>query len=102
MKNKLISLFYWIAKHCQQDKLLHNKFGNFIGFFMTILSLSLGFNLIVGGLIGFLMATLIGIIKDYWFDVKVQKEPSDILDVVATSIGGLEVLLFDLFVYIII
>ena len=37
------------------------------------------------------MATLVGVIKDFWFDTKVQNEKSDIHDVLATSLGGFEV-----------
>lgn len=102
MKKKLIYFFFWIAKTVQQDKLLHNKFGNLIAFIFSILSISLGINLIISGLIGLLMATLVGVIKDFWFDTKVQNEKSDIHDVLATSLGGFEVFLIEIFIYFLI
>ena len=47
-------------------------------------------NIHLSALIGWLVASLFGVLKDYVFDVYVQHEKIDIYDVIAISLGGLE------------
>lgn len=75
---------------CEFDKLLHNKAGNYFTFIAIIASLLLGANIHLSALIGWLVASIFGVLKDYVFDVYVQHEKADIYDVIVTSLGGLE------------
>ena len=99
---KILAVFQWIAANFQQDKLLHDKAGNIIAFVVSILSFVFWNNLVWCALIGWGIATICGIIKDYLFDKYVVKETPDKWDVIATSFGGFEVCLIELLIFILI
>ena len=63
---------------------------NYFAFIAIIASLLLVANIHLSALIGWLVASLFGVLKDYVFDVYVQHEKADIYDLIATSLGGLE------------
>lgn len=90
----LLKIFNFIISKCEFDKLLHNKAGNYFGALICVMFLTLDINVYISAFSAWVFATLIGIMKDYVFDVYVQHEKADIYDVIATSIGGFEIFVF--------
>ena len=90
----LLKIFNFIISKCEFDKLLHNKAGNYFGALICVMFLTLDINVYISAFSAWVFATLIGIMKDYVFDVYIQHEKADIYDVIATSIGGFEIFVF--------
>lgn len=90
----LLKIFNFIISKCEFYKLLHNKAGNYFGALICVMFLTLDINVYISAFSAWVFATLIGIMKDYVFDVYVQHEKADIYDVIATSIGGFEIFVF--------
>ena len=99
---KLTLFLQWLSDKFPQDKLLHDKAGNIIAFVVSILLFVFWKKLVWCALIGWGIATICGIIKDYCFDKYVVKETPDKWRVIATFFGGFEVCLIELLIFILI
>lgn len=99
MGEKIADFFELIAETIQQDKLLHDKAGNMIAALASLISLACGLNLLWSALIGFGATIIVGVLKEIWFDVKVQKVQPELSDIISTIVGGFEILVIEIIIF---